>query len=88
MKCRMCKRSIHVANRKFPGLTMDCFACYKKGHMKNSLACMERIVMTKKSKGEKVLADGTASVKESVGWIWEKVNKASQENSEEKHVQV
>ena len=36
--CQTCTRAKHADN-KCPGVSMECFACRKKGHMKGSKAC-------------------------------------------------
>ena len=40
-KCSTCTRAAHTAG-KCPGLSMECYTCHKKGHMKNSKACKMR----------------------------------------------
>ena len=40
-KCSTCTRAAHPVG-KCPGLTMECYTCHKKGHMKNSKACKKR----------------------------------------------
>jgi hypothetical protein len=54
--CSTCTRANHPPG-KCPGLTMECYTCRKKGHMKNSKACKKS--GDKKEKVDQVHASDT-----------------------------